>query len=177
MFGAKNRARLARLDLLAQACDDSQASFGEELECLITVRLMDRAGGIKWEESWSSQRTPPEGGWDWPLISEASKSKADEFCIAIWHDTTILCGVFHLLVRGNSIQLLAVEGNPDENHPLKGSVSAIGVDVAERFADLLGRSEIWLVEPVDGLLDLYVNGLGFEFHENEGGRRICKRRV
>ena len=56
-------------------------------------------------------------------------------------------------------------------------MSAITVDVAERMADILGRREIWLVEPADALLHLYVNTLGFEFHENEGGRvseTVCR---
>lgn len=177
MFGAKNRARIAHLNLLADACDESQAAFGERLQKPITIRLMNRDGATKWNENWSSERTPPEGGWDWAEISDASKSKPDEFCVAIWHEDTTLCGVFHLLVRGNTVQVLAVEGNPDENHPLKGSVSAIGIDVAERFGQLLGRAEIWLVEPAESLLELYVQVLRYEYCEVEDGRKVCRRRI
>jgi len=176
MFGGKIRVRVARLDLLAIACDDSQAAFSALKQCHVAIRLMDRDGAEKWEESWSSDRTPPEGGWDWAEISQNSKGTTDEFCVAIWHGGTILCGVFHLIVSGSAVQVYAVEGNPTENHPLKGSVSAIGVDVAERFASLLERPEIWLVEPAEGLLELYTQVLDFELHD-DNGRRICKRRV
>jgi hypothetical protein len=40
----------------------------------------------------------------------------------------------------------------------------------------MNREEIWLVEPADGLLELYVNELKFELHE-ANGKRVCKRRV
>ena len=139
MFGAKNRALIAKLNVLSQACDDSQASFGEALECPVSVRAMDRAGSTKWEESWSSQRTPPEGGWDWPVISEGSKSKPDEFCVAIWHEDTTLCGVFDLLIRGNSVQVLAVEGNPDDNHPLIGRRRPARLTSGGRLPTRIGR--------------------------------------
>jgi hypothetical protein len=96
--------------------------------------------------------------------------------VAIWHEDTTLCGLFLLIVDGNSVRLKAIEGNPDENHPLKRYVLPIGIDVAERLAEALEREEIWLVEPADGLLELYVNELKFELHEIDG-KRICKRRV
>jgi hypothetical protein len=137
---------------------------------------MDRGAGQKWQETWPSQRSPPEGGWDWPAINERTGHKTDEFCVAIWHDDTTLCGLFLLKVDGNAVRLLAVEGNPDDNHPLKGSVVLIGIDIAERLADVMNREEIWLVEPADGLLELYVNELKFELHE-ANGKRVCKRRV
>jgi len=172
MFGGKNRVRLARLELLARAWSDTEA-----LQPSVTIRLMDSGAAAKWGETWSSDRTPPEGGWDWPAISDGCRGKTDDFCIAIWHGGTTLCGVFLLAVRGIAVQLRAVEGNPDENHPLKGSVIAIGIDVAERFAGLLRRQEIWLVEPADGLIDLYVETFGYELAESDDGRRICKRRV
>jgi hypothetical protein len=136
---------------------------------------MDRAGAAKWEETWSLDRTPPEGGWDWAAIREASHGKTDEFCVAIWHGDATLCGVFLLTVGGVAVRLEALEGNPDENHPLKGSVIAIAIDVTERFASLLPRQEIWLVEPADRLLDLYVNTFGYELAKSDDGRRICKR--
>jgi hypothetical protein len=56
-------------------------------------------------------------------------------------------------------------------------VVLIGTDVAERLADAMNREEIWLVEPADGLIELYVNDLKFELHETENGKRVCKRRV
>ena len=176
MFGSKVRVRLGRLDALAVACDDSQSEFGEILGAAITIQSMNRDAASKWQETWTSQRSPPEGGWDWASIHDLSKRKTDEFCVAIWHEDTTLCGLFLLIVDGNSIRLKAIEGNPDENHPLKRYVLPIGIDVAERLAEALEREEIWLVEPADGLLELYVNELKFELHEIDG-KRICKRRV
>jgi hypothetical protein len=178
MFGGeKSRIRNARLNSLATACDDSQSDFSELLDCTVTIRQMDRVACAKWQETWPSQRSPPEGGWDWPAIHDLSRGKTDEFCVAIWHDDTTLSGLFLLNVDDNSVRLEAVEGNPDENHPLKGSVVNIGIDVAERLADTLGRAEIWLVEPADGLIDLYVNDMEFELQEVGNGKRVCKRRV
>ena len=89
MLGGKNRARLAKLDLLAKAWGDTEMAFQKELQTSVTVRLMDSSGASKWDETWSSERAPPEGGWDWPTICDVSRGKPDEFCIAIWHkDTT-----------------------------------------------------------------------------------------
>jgi hypothetical protein len=175
--GAKERIRIGRLNSLASACDDSQSEFSQLRDCLVTIRQMDRSAIAKWQETWPSQRSPPEGGWDWPAIHDLSRRKTDEYCVAIWHENTTLCGLFLLIVDGNSIRVKAIEGNPDDNHPLKGFVVAIGIDVAERLADALGRKEIWLVEPADGLIELYVNVMGFELHEVGNGGRVCKRRV
>jgi hypothetical protein len=176
MFGAKARVRVTRLDSLATACDDSQGEFSELLDAPITICSMNRDAAAKWQETWPSQRTPPEGGWDWPAFQDMSNRKVDEFCVAIWHGDTTLCGLFLLIVDGNSVRIKAIEGNPDDNHPLKGYVVAIGIDVAERLADAMERPEVWLVEPADGLIDLYVNELKFELHEIDG-KRVCKRRV
>lgn len=178
MFGAKNRIRIRRLDCLAACCDDSQAEFGELLEADLEFRRANDQAIDYWEQNWlpNSQRAPPEGGWDWREIEKGIRHKTDEFCIAIWHGSAILSGLCVLSIRGNSVCVEAVEGNPDENHPLKGKVVTIAIDIAERLADSLSRKEVWLVEPAEGLLDLYVNEMEFTLHE-EGGRRVCKRRV
>jgi hypothetical protein len=121
MFGGvKTRIRVGRLDSLASVCDDSQSDFSEILDCRVTIRHMDRDANAAWQATWPSQRSLQEGGWDWPQINELSKRKTDEFCVAIWHEDTTLCGLFLLIVDSNSIRLKAIEGNPDENHPLKG---------------------------------------------------------
>jgi hypothetical protein len=178
MFGAKTRARLRRRDSVARCCDDSQADFGAELEADLDFRLLDQESVEMWERQWLpiSQRCPPEGGWDWREIHNGTRHKADEFCIAMRHGNTTLCGLCLLEISGNSVNLVAIEGNPDENHPLKGKVLTIGADILERLADSFGRMEVRVVEPSEGLLELYVSELGFRL-EDEGGRRVLKRRV
>jgi hypothetical protein len=178
MAGAKNRIWLDRLNRLASCCDDSQSQFTEQIGSDLDFRRVNDEAIEYWDKNWVpiSRRCPPEGGWDWRAIHDGRRQKIDEFCVAIWHQSTTLCGLCLLSIRDNSVRLEAVEGNPDENHPLKGYVVTIAIDIAERLADSMSRSEVWLVEPADGLVDLYVNGMGFSLYE-EAGRRVCKRRV
>ena len=94
--------------------------------------------------------------WIWE--DEASKwrrRRPSHWEMAIWHKQT-LCG---LVLGGPSrrrsrLYVEGIEGNPDGN-PLKTQIIPIALLASELYAESIGSSEVWLVEPAAGLLDLY----------------------
>lgn len=95
--------------------------------------------------------------WDWEYQQRCWRKKRPSYWeMAIWHKQ-ILCG---LVMGGPSrrrsrLYIEGIEGSP-EQHPLKTHIIRIALIGSERYAATIGCKEVWLIEPAEGLLDLYV---------------------
>lgn len=69
-----------------------------------------------------------------------------------------------------------LEGNPDKQHPLKGSVLPIVLEASSLYANALGCSYLRLIQPVDGLHARY-RRWGFEFGKDSNGRIYCEQQL
>ena len=96
--------------------------------------------------------------WDWEDQQRRWRRRRPSYWeMAIWHKQT-LCG---LVIGGPSrrrsrLYVEGIEGNP-EPHPLKTHIVRVALLGSERYAEAIGCKEVWIVDPAEGLLDLYKN--------------------
>jgi len=171
--------RAKRIGQLGRAFTECKNGFVLPTGTVFSLKMVDEEACRIWAETWQAiERSEPDGGWDWAHIHNETKWRDDQFCIALWHDDAILCGLALLTVTRGAIAVEVLEGNPDRNHPLKRSVLPILLDTSTRFAQVVGRSELRLVEPVDGLISVYCDVYGFELvPASKGQKTVCRRSV
>lgn len=159
------------------------ASVREELadEFPVAVKFGDinltalRAWARQWQPLFDGSRDP--GEWDWETLASSYLRRPDAFQVAIW-SAEKLCGLA-LGRPSNSHRELAVhfiEGSPDPDHPLKGSILMLSVAAADAYAAALGADWLLIDSPAAGLLSKY-SELGFASVVQGSRVSYCERRV
>lgn len=145
----------------------------------LSVREISGKADEAWAEQWAgTDRTPPNGGWDWPHNRKAYQHHG-ALKVAFWgKDETILCGLMLARLNNTACVVEFIEGSPNPEHPLKGSVIDLALEVAAQYAREMGRAELWVMEPAnEHLIGLYVTGYGFEFVRPRKGSPFCRKVV
>lgn len=178
LWGTRGAIRAKRIAQLERAFVECKNGLVLTAGTAFSLKMMDDGACRIWAETWQAvRRDEPDGGWDWAHFHNESQRLADQFCIALWHDDTTLCGLA-LLTVAKAIRVEVLEGNPDRNHPLKKKVLPILLDASARVAQVVGRSELRLVEPAKGLIRTYCEVYGFELvPASKGLKAMCRRRV
>lgn len=144
------------------------------------VREITRAAGEAWQTQWRpiNERTPPEGGWDWPDIwTDRKRHNTELFHAAVWFGGR-LSGLALGVPNKTAVVLEGVEGDPNSDNPAKGLVLLTILEAATCYAQITGRQEIWLKEPAnERLVSLYVDGYGFELVTDKARKPYCRKRV
>lgn len=175
----RKEVRAKRIAQLERAFNECRNGLVLAAGTAFSLKMVDAEACRLWAETWQTvERSEPEGGWDWAEFHNGTSWRGDQFCIALWHNDTTLCGLALLTVTKAAIQVEVLEGNPDRNHPLKKSVLPILLDASTRFAQVVGRSELRLVEPAEGLIAIYCGVYGFEFvPASKRQKAVCRRSV
>lgn len=118
------------------------------------------------ETVWSSL---PEKGrppiFLWREIVQQVRSTPRRFEMAIWNGS-VLCGmVCGKASKGRNgddtnVTLRYLQGAPSTINPLRGHIAALSLDAASAYALALGKSKIYLKNPLDGVRPHYEK-LGF----------------
>lgn len=113
--------------------------------------------------------------WDWHLALNTRRMHRDCFHVAIWHRET-LCGLSIGKSRaGKHVGIELVEGNPDQQHPLKGYIIPIVLTAAEFYRIQLSTPELRLYKAETALIPLYKK-FGFELAPELGDPHDMRRR-
>ncbi|MCI5166270.1 MAG: hypothetical protein D3903_09285 [Candidatus Electrothrix sp. GM3_4] len=155
----------------------SSTKISEDLDRKIKLTPINNTSIAYWEENWekNSSRTPPNGGWDWNshyLYSQRRKVKL-RYSLAIWYEE-ILCGMaLGYASKGSAhLRIDLIEGAPDNNHPLRGSILPIIVDVSMDYALIEKKQKLIIANPVPDLIDIY-SKMGFTYYPEQN--RIFKK--
>jgi hypothetical protein len=125
---------------------------------LLTVEAIDA-----WAEGWDNpdgENDPPKGGWDWADIRDKLINQKGYFGLSIWSGDQ-LCGLAVGHVNKTAVALDFVERSPSADCPLKGNIILIALETATVYAQELGRSQLWLMDPDEDLLEWYQESYGF----------------
>jgi hypothetical protein len=92
------------------------------------------------------------------------------FDISIWAGTE-LCGLCYATPRASAIcmKIVLLEGQPDQNHPLKGRVMALALAAVDAYARMMGCSTIQIQEPAPGAVPCYLKS---GFYYDQAGRLV-----
>jgi hypothetical protein len=179
LFGRnRDKERARNLNALDESCRATRAV------------VFDRSGAIQfgpttgnhidiWQRTWgaSNTRRPPNGGWDWASIVGNRSEESRQFCITLQDNAGVVCGFGLVRIARRAVCLEAIEGNPDPNHSLRGSVIPIYLDMLAQAAQRLRKPRVHLINPNSGLAQIYVRDYGFELITNPNGTIWCRREV
>lgn len=152
---------------------NASSFFSKKLGLDVNISHIDENAIKQWNTNWRNspdreQRKKPNGGWDWAELRRRYYHKKLKYApqrridIAIWNEEQ-LCG----LVLGEAhkiadyIAIDYVEGAPVKNL-LKGHILDIAIKSIEQYAILIRKSEIRLIDPVEGLFEYY-KMMGFKY--------------
>lgn len=148
------------------------------------IRLadIDARALAAWERTWKMPHRSGSGGWNWRNLVEEFRSDPAALKTALWSGD-VLCGMAlgrpsHRTATRNRERLSVhyMEGNPDPAHPLKRRVAPLLLTVAEVYGRDLGASAIRLIDPLPGVLPVYVQ-LGFAVVRTSSGIVYCEKEV
>jgi hypothetical protein len=112
---SKKDVRATRIAQLQRAFRECKDGLVLAAGTAFSLKMVDDETCRIWAETWQTvQRPEPDGGWDWAHFHGGTQRRADQFCIALWHDDTTLCALALLTVARNAIRVEVLEGNPTE---------------------------------------------------------------
>lgn len=154
------------------------ASLAPFLDAPLTdLTDIDEAALECWEQQWLSAipRGEPWSGWDWRDESRGWRRHLDRFEVAIWSGEQ-LCGlaIGKPSERRQNLSIYVAQGSPVRDHPLKGQIMPIVLDVAGAYGTALSCRELRLVNPLAGPLRRY-EALGFALENPKGAPPYCVR--
>jgi hypothetical protein len=144
---------------------------------LTNLTGIDRRALHCWEQEWrpATRQDQPWSEWDWRAGVQRWTRCIDRFEVAIWSGEQ-LCGlaIGKPSDRRQNLSIYAVQGSPVENHPLRGKVLPIVIDVAGAYGTALGCKELRFVNPLPGMIRVYER-LGFELETRTVVAPYCVR--
>ncbi len=156
-------------------------SLKEYLPSSLYLTLASGKSDGAWRTQWQpiSNRTPPNGGWDWPSYRLARNVDPSRIFAAMWcRNESELCGLLLMRLNNTACCIEMVESNPDPNHPLRGMVLTVALELSSMYAQSKGRREVWLCRPPNDMLFWYlVNVYGFELVSPKKGAAFCRKEV
>jgi len=76
------------------------------------------------------------------------------------------------------LSLYYLEANPDPANPLRGRITRITLATLIRYADLLGKTELRLIDPLPPLVPFYCStDFGFRLVTPAKGAPYCSRSI
>ncbi|SFK37629.1 hypothetical protein SAMN04488518_104347 [Pseudovibrio ascidiaceicola] len=104
---------------------------------------------------------------DWEEYWKSADGNKERFLLSLFYNNgaaDILAALCLIRVKKHAVTIYVAEGNPDDTHLLKGYVTLILLDIADRFAHYMGKSKIRLEKPAnDKLIQYYVQEFGFSY--------------
>ncbi len=99
----------------------------------------------------------------WEDVPDWKRKDPKSFDISLWYDQD-LCGLCYASPKNSAIciKIILLEGKPDVTHPLKGEVASLALIAIDKYARMLGCSEIEIQDPAPGVIGWYKE-LGFDF--------------
>jgi hypothetical protein len=147
----------------------------------VDFRISDfsRSTDRLWREQWQpvNIRQPPNGGWDWVASRELHRNDPSVFGAAILIGER-LCGLALATVSNAAVRVNLLEGDPRPDCMLKGHVLRIILEASACYAQLLGRDELHVLDPVEGLIATYTDDVfKFTLVTPRKGAPYLRRRV
>jgi hypothetical protein len=99
-------------------------------------------------------------GWDWEEIFRRFRD-LDMLDVTVWTEADLLCGIGVATLSNSAVVLRFLEARLPEDNPLKGEIALIIMDVAARYGQRMGRSEMRCYPLNQKVADYYRYNLGF----------------
>ena len=115
--------------------------------------------------------------FEWTEITQYFRKRPDRFEAAIWSDD-VLCGL--AIGRPSDgrdvMNLVFLEGCPEEAHPLKGMVHRAALEAAHAYGTAINSKILRLIDPIPPVIPLYQR-IGFRLVTPTGESAYCEKEI
>lgn len=143
-----------------------------------SISLADARRADMWKEVDQPNQRFFRAQWEWSRTFEVYQRRPNRFEISLWR-AGILGGLCYGKTSraGSRVRLDLIESSPIRPSPLGGPFLPILAYAATSYAEIVGASEIWVMDPLTELEGVY-GRVGFSGRMRYGqGSRIGQRRI
>lgn len=158
----KERCEGHRLTAWRESAADLRPRIGVDFR----VNGWSRGALQAYQDQWASLPRREGVNWDWEDAFRQCRDP-DSLEVTVWVEDQ-LCGIGLGTVSNNAIFMRYMEARPDAANPLVGQICLIIMDVAARYGQLMGRTEI-RCEPLNDMVAGY-------FKDTFGFRLVTPRK-
>ena len=116
------------------------------------------------------------GSWDWTKEYRYYQNRPNRLEVSLWRGGLGALCYGQLSKHGTRVRLNLIEATPIRPSPLGMRALPILSVVAATFANIVGASELWILDPAPGVESLY-RAQGFGAVEIYHGRRVGQRKI
>ncbi len=141
------------------------------------IEFVDCVTADKWKNLESVSNRPYSSTWEWTKEYPFYKNRPKRFEISLW-GKGILCALCYgqISKHGPSVRMNLIESIPLRPSPLGRKALPVLAFSAASFADVVGATELWVLDPDPNLERTYMKE-GFGHVERYHGRRVGQRRI
>src|SRR5690554_254508 len=141
------------------------------------VSYLDALEADKWKEISRKHGRPQTASWTWAKEYPHYLTRPNRFEVTVRRGG-VLAGIClgQLSKHGQNMRMNLIESTPIRPTPLGMRALPIISFTAAVFADIVGAKELWVIDPLPILEDVYCSE-GFGSREHYHGKRFGQRRV
>lgn len=141
------------------------------------ITFDDALTADKWKLVNGNNQRPSRSSWEWAKEYPFYKNRPNRFEVSLWKNG-ILCALSYgqLSRHGTKLRMNLIESTPIRPSPLGMQALPILSASAATFANIVGASELWVLDPDPKIESLYKTQ-GFGGIEIYHGRRVGQRRI
>jgi len=130
-----------------------------------------------WKNLASFSNRPYSATWEWTKEYPFYRNRPNRFEISLWSEG-VLCALCYgqISKNGSNVRMNLIESIPLRPSPLGRKALPVLAFSAASFADVVGATELWVLDPDPNLERTYMNE-GFGHIERYHGRRVGQKKV
>ena len=142
-----------------------------------SINKADCIAADNWKDLPENIGRSTRGSWKWEKEFPYYRNRPNRFEISLWSGN-VLCALCYGQTsrHGKNVRMNLIESIPIKPSPLGRRALPVLSFAAATFAEIIGATELWVIDPVEVLEDLYKSE-GFGNRETYHGRRVGQRRI
>ncbi|WP_097458697.1 hypothetical protein [Mangrovitalea sediminis] len=141
------------------------------------LNYVDALTADRWKDLPPGSGRPTRASWQWTKEYPFYRNRPNRFEITFWKEGVLGAICYGQLSRnGTRMRMNLIESTPVRPTPLGRKALPILSFAAAAFADIVGATELWVLDPDPRLEGIY-RGQGFGDREIYHGRRVGQRRI
>ena len=141
------------------------------------ITLKDCIEADKWKMFSIENARQNRGAWDWQKEYPYYQNRPNRFEITL-RSGNVLCALCYGQTsrHGSRVRMNLIESIPIKPSPLGRRALPVLAFAAATFAEIIGATELWVLDPDPNIENLYMKE-GFDSREIYHGKRVGQRRL
>ena len=141
------------------------------------IQIKDCITADRWKDIPAGSSRVMRGTWEWAKEYPHYRNRPNRLEITLWHSGTLCALCYGQTSRhGTRVRMNLIESIPIRPSPLGMRALPVLSFAAATFAEIIGATELWVLDPDVNIENLYKK-VGFGNRKTYHGKRIGQRRL